>query len=87
MARPLGCAALEYPPLSTAPLRPWGGHMRARTVQTWIAPSYLGASSSGERLHELPLIFDGRDQETFARRSCPVFWTAQIPILEDVESP
>jgi Transposase DDE domain len=41
MARPLGCAALEYPPLSTAPLRPWGGHMRARTVQTWIARHLL----------------------------------------------
>ena len=37
MARPLGCAALAYPPLSTAPLRPWGGHRRARTGQTGIA--------------------------------------------------
>src|SRR5947208_2370230 len=41
MARPLGCAALEYPSLSTAPLRPRGGHMRARTVQTWIARPIL----------------------------------------------
>jgi hypothetical protein len=50
-------------------------------------PSYLGPSPSGDRLHELPPLFDGHDDETFPRRSCPVFGTAQIPILEGVEIP
>src|ERR1700740_1201410 len=39
--RPLGCSALEYSPRSTAPSRYQGGHMRAQTVQPWIARHIL----------------------------------------------
>src|SRR5712691_5813036 len=40
-ARPSIGEALEYPPLSIAPARHRGGHMRAQTVQTWIARHLL----------------------------------------------
>ena len=37
--------------------------MRARTVQTWIARHIVVRLRLEHVLHELPLIFDGRDQE------------------------
>src|SRR5262247_1737169 len=49
--------------------------------------SYRNPSPSGAGLHQLSAVFDGRDHDTFPRRSRPVFRTAQISILEDVESP
>ena len=61
--------------------------MQARTLQTWIARRIAVRRRLEQGLHQLSAVFDGRDHETFPRRSRPVFRTAQIPILEDVESP
>jgi len=61
--------------------------MRARTLQT----GSRDVSGSVERLERICTgylaVFDGRDHETFPRRSRRFSGLPQIPILEDVTSP